>query len=369
MITKKTKNALKALIYLANSKSDKPVQVSEIAEAENISLKFLEQIMIDLRKQGIIRSVQGKMGGYYLSRPATSISLLQVFRAMEGPIAPVPCLSATQNYACEDCRDVQTCSVRLIMENVYESMLSSMLKTTLATVIVPDEERSVTGLAMEPSLSKYELDSTGFLKDYKSWDKDFAKLLAPSLKIQCDLTEKHWDVIRYIRTFYETTNRCPLVYQICRANNISFREFKGLFPTGYLRGACRLAGLSYKTSYVPFSSMYSYAEIGDGKSEDLSSTFYVMDGYGYLIDPSSWTESFAILRASEMKIDDGLQKDHWKVIKYLRTEYENKRRIPTVFETCEALEMDIDELEKLFPDGYNRSILKIAGLHPLGGMC
>jgi Rrf2 family protein len=93
MISKKTKYGLKALSYLAKQEPNIPVSILEIATTQNISQKFLEAILLDLKKRGFLGSKKGKGGGYYLLKPAKEISVAAVFRVLEGPIAWLPCVS------------------------------------------------------------------------------------------------------------------------------------------------------------------------------------------------------------------------------------------------------------------------------------
>jgi tRNA 2-thiouridine synthesizing protein E len=88
-----------------------------------------------------------------------------------------------------------------------------------------------------------------------------------------------------------------------------------------------------------------------------------VDVRGFLVDPDEWDEHYAAHRAHEMKIPgDKLGKLHWQIVRFLRSTYYKTGMIPTATETCEANSLEIDELEKLFPDGYHRGAVKIAGL-------
>ncbi len=103
MLSKKTKYGLKALTYLAAQKEKTPVQIAEIAEHENISQKFLESILLSLRKTGFLGSKKGKGGGYYLIKNPKEIFMTDVMRILEGPIAMVPCVSLNFYEKCSDC--------------------------------------------------------------------------------------------------------------------------------------------------------------------------------------------------------------------------------------------------------------------------
>ena len=124
MISKRTKYGIKALTCIARSNDQKPMQTHVIAERENISLKYLERILVELKKKGILASKKGKGGGYYLLKPANETKMTQVMRALEGPIAMVPCVSLNYYEKCEDCPDEATCSVNKLMIQVRDNTLA-----------------------------------------------------------------------------------------------------------------------------------------------------------------------------------------------------------------------------------------------------
>jgi Rrf2 family protein len=132
MLSKKTKYGLKALTFLADRKENGPVQISEISKSENISHKFLESILLTLRKAGILGSKKGKGGGYYLLKPALEVKMTDVIRALEGPIAMVPCVSLNFYEKCDDCPDENACSVHKLMIQVRDNTLHVLRNTTLA---------------------------------------------------------------------------------------------------------------------------------------------------------------------------------------------------------------------------------------------
>lgn len=205
----------------------------------------------------------------------------------------------------------------------------------------------------------FHVDSEGFLVNHEEWDEAFARGIARETGIFDELTSKHWEIIRFIRRTFVEYGRCPLVYQTCKLNNLRLKELKSLFPTGYLRGACKLAGITYKESYVK----YAWAE---QEPEELAAfqpdKTYEIDVHGFLVHVHEWDERFAVCKASEMKIPGGLSERHWSVISFLRRHYHERHDIPTVYETCEANGLELDDLERLFPDGYHRGAVKIAGL-------
>lgn len=135
MLSKKTKYGLKALTYIARKKSNHPVLISEIATNENISQKFLESILLTLRKNGFLGSKKGKGGGYYLIKEAKDITMASVIRVLEGPIAMLPCVSLNFYEKCDDCPDEQTCTVNRLMIEVRDNTLKVLENRTLADFV------------------------------------------------------------------------------------------------------------------------------------------------------------------------------------------------------------------------------------------
>ncbi|HLV63287.1 Rrf2 family transcriptional regulator [Galbibacter sp.] len=131
MLSKKTKYGLKALTYMARKESKSPVLISEIAEEENISKKFLEIILLQLKNSGFLGSKKGKGGGYYLIRDPKDISVASLIRILEGPIAMLPCVSLNFYEKCEDCKDEETCSISILMMEVRDSTLKILENKTL----------------------------------------------------------------------------------------------------------------------------------------------------------------------------------------------------------------------------------------------
>lgn len=132
MITKKTKYALKALAYLTHeSDHGKPVLISELAANEKIPKKFLEAILLELKNKGVLQSKKGKGGGYALAKKPEKIDLITVMRILEGPLAPLPCLSQTAHAKCDECDNEVTCGIRSMMKSVYEAQIQVLEKLTL----------------------------------------------------------------------------------------------------------------------------------------------------------------------------------------------------------------------------------------------
>ena len=135
MLSKKTKYGLKALTFLAKRENKEPVQIEVISKNENISQKFLETILLTLRKNGFLGSKKGKGGGYYLLKHPKEINMAAVMRVLEGPIAMIPCVSLNFYEKCDDCPDETACSVHKLMIEVRDSSLNIFNNRTLADLI------------------------------------------------------------------------------------------------------------------------------------------------------------------------------------------------------------------------------------------
>ena len=143
MISKRTKYALKALEHLARHANDGPILISELAEAGGIPKKFLEAILLSLRKGGILQSRIGKGGGYSLALDARRITIGSVVRILEGDFAPVQCLSDTSYTRCEECADEASCGIRMVMADVKKAMAEVLDSVTLADMLErTDNERA-----------------------------------------------------------------------------------------------------------------------------------------------------------------------------------------------------------------------------------
>ncbi len=214
---------------------------------------------------------------------------------------------------------------------------------------------------LERKNKTYLLDDDDFLANPGQWDEDFAEGMAPALGITDGLTPSHWDVLRFIRATYLETGSCPIVHKTCKAHKLSFKDLQRLFPSGYQRGACKLAGVSFMAEGVS-TSFYPTPETLIGPIP-LDKRVYRVNVQGFLIDPNEWDEEYAIFKARELQMADPLGEKHWQIIRYIRSECEKKGEIPTVYATCEAVGIDIDGLAELFPSGYHRGAVKIAGLN------
>jgi Rrf2 family protein len=134
VISKKSKYAINALVYLAKNQDQGPVSAHTIAESENIPNKFLEAILLDLKKAGILSSKKGSNGGYYLHQSPDEINMAEVMRLFDGAIAYLPCVTYKYYERCEECKDEVTCGIRdafLDLRNKTVEMLKGNTLTDL----------------------------------------------------------------------------------------------------------------------------------------------------------------------------------------------------------------------------------------------
>jgi Rrf2 family protein len=136
MLSRKTKYGLKALTYIARQDKNTMVLIQDIAEAEDISRKFLESILLSMRKAGFLGSKKGKGGGYYLIKEPKDIKMAAVIRVLEGPIAMLPCVSLNFYEKCDDCPDEEKCTVHGLMEEVRDSTLHVLENKTLKDILM-----------------------------------------------------------------------------------------------------------------------------------------------------------------------------------------------------------------------------------------
>jgi len=140
MISRKTKYAINALVYLARENKDgEPVQISKIAESEHIPRKFLEAILLELRHAGMLNSRKGKTGGYYLQQAPEEINIADVMRLFDGPIALLPCVAYKYYERCEECIDEETCGIRSFFSDVRSETVKMLKQATLAEIIKRSE--------------------------------------------------------------------------------------------------------------------------------------------------------------------------------------------------------------------------------------
>jgi len=122
VLTKKGKYGLKAMSHLAQFPPGEFTHVVDIAEEQRIPKRFLNAILFELRSFGFVNSKMGKNGGYTLAREAETITVGEVVRAIDGPLAPISCASKTRYQRCDDCVSETTCPLRLVMVEAQRAL-------------------------------------------------------------------------------------------------------------------------------------------------------------------------------------------------------------------------------------------------------
>ena len=141
MISQKMKYALKALLVLADeAEKAKPdaLTIEEIAKRSATPKRFLEHILLEIRNAGYIASIRGRSGGYQMIKPAAAVSISELLRMIDGPIAPLACLSRRAYQRCDDCTDEATCRIRKVFAEVFWSYLVIIESLTLADMLRSD---------------------------------------------------------------------------------------------------------------------------------------------------------------------------------------------------------------------------------------
>lgn len=143
MLTRKTKYALKALLVLADEGRDKPLLIVDLAERAGVPRKFLEAILLELNKAGLLSSRKGRGGGYWLSKEPREITVGEIIRLTDGPLAPVPCVSVSAYSPCAECKDEETCRIRSVMREARDALASVLDRRSLADMMHSRGVRSV----------------------------------------------------------------------------------------------------------------------------------------------------------------------------------------------------------------------------------
>jgi Rrf2 family protein len=141
MLSSKAKYGLKAMVHLGRREGTGPALIADIAGAERIPKKFLDAILLELKNSGLLSSKKGKGGGYVLARPSGRITAGDIIRVLDGPLAPVPCVSRTAYRPCDDCADETACTVRAVMQDVRDAMAAILDNTSLADMCVSRARR------------------------------------------------------------------------------------------------------------------------------------------------------------------------------------------------------------------------------------
>ncbi len=134
MLSNKAKYALKALSYLGSKYKEGPVQIAEIAEEKNIPLKFLENILLELRKNEVLDSKKGKGGGYYFAQDPKNVSIAKIIRIIDGPISMLPCVSLYFYKQCDDCDEV-SCNLNRVFSEVRDATLKVLEKRSIKDIM------------------------------------------------------------------------------------------------------------------------------------------------------------------------------------------------------------------------------------------
>lgn len=142
MLSQKAKYGIRAVLFLARQPVGNPVLIREIAEKERLPRKFLEAILLELKSAGLLQAKPGKGGGYTLNRTPKQITLGRVIRLIDGPLAPISCVSQTAYAPCRDCLDEKTCSIRATMKLVRDATASILDETTFADLMEQEDRLS-----------------------------------------------------------------------------------------------------------------------------------------------------------------------------------------------------------------------------------
>lgn len=201
----------------------------------------------------------------------------------------------------------------------------------------------------------YDLDRHGFLAHPDLWDENFAEGMAKRLGIHEGLSDGHWDIIRYLRNKFLIEKTIPVVVIACADNQIRLGQLRSLFPTGYHRGACKIAGINY--AFLCETNIWLTYE-----STPATKPEYDVDKLGFLQVFEQWNDRFAHWVVRNWDLPEGLTDKHWNIIRYLREYYGNSGTIPTIFDVCKSQSIDLDEFGELFPKGYRRGACRAAGL-------
>ena len=134
MLTRKSKYGLKALLVLAAEFEGGPLLISELADRERLPKKFLEAILLELKRHGLLHSKKGRGGGYYLTRDPSHVMVGEVIRILDGPLALIPCVSQTAYRKCDECLDERTCGIRFAMKEVRDATAQILDHTSLASL-------------------------------------------------------------------------------------------------------------------------------------------------------------------------------------------------------------------------------------------
>lgn len=140
MLSKKTKYAINALVFIAKNETEQPISVSRISEEQRIPLKFLESILTELRNARILKSTRGKFGGYSLNEKPAEINMARVMRLFDGAIALLPCATYRYYERCEECIDEETCGIRQVALEIRKETVMRLKSASLADIIMREKK-------------------------------------------------------------------------------------------------------------------------------------------------------------------------------------------------------------------------------------
>ena len=203
--------------------------------------------------------------------------------------------------------------------------------------------------------NSYHVDAHGYLDPPEQWDRNFADGMALHLGMDSGLSDLQWKVINFIRSYVKEKEDIPFLHQTCREFELSLDAMRRLFPSGYHRGAFRIAGLSHQFM-VNTNIWFTYETTALKRDRTPTCTL------GFLQDPDDWNREFAEKVAADHGIEGGLTGAHWRVVRSIRARFEKTGVIPLVCEVCERNDLSLGELMELFPRGYHRGECKLAGL-------
>ncbi len=149
MLSQKAKYGIRAMLYLVKQGEGRPVLIRDIATSERLPKKFLEAILLELKSAGLLHSRPGKGGGYTLNRDPRTITLGRVIRLIDGPLAPIPCVSQTAYAPCKDCLDERTCVIRQVMQKLRDSTASLLDATTFQDLVEQQDKLSASFSALD----------------------------------------------------------------------------------------------------------------------------------------------------------------------------------------------------------------------------
>ena len=202
----------------------------------------------------------------------------------------------------------------------------------------------------------YEVDADDFLLDAFQWDVDFAEAMARRNGIEEGLSPSHWGVLKFIREHFLKQGACPTAYDVCKECDLSAALLNKLFPMDNKRCVYKIAGIPY------FSQFPSYVKCASRK-DAIQDRVYQINIEGFLIDPDDWDCDYAFFRMRDLNIPEASDL-HLEIVQYLRKQYYSTGEIPTVEQICADHDIDLEDLQVLFPGDCYRVALKTAGLRP-----